>query len=69
MVALMLLMGVVSPIWMRAIDTAGTVLAQEPAPAEPLPSAQVEHQFGPNAIHTNEAVFVIPVIPATEAKK
>jgi hypothetical protein len=35
MVALMLLMGVASPIWMRAIDTAGTYLAQEPVTATP----------------------------------
>jgi NADH-quinone oxidoreductase subunit M len=66
MVALMLLMGVASPIWMRAIDTAGTVLAQEPTPTEPLPSAQAKPRFGPDFLHTNEAVFVIP---ATEAKK
>jgi NADH-quinone oxidoreductase subunit M len=33
MVALMLLMGVVSPVWMRAIDMAGTALATEPEPA------------------------------------
>ena len=32
MAVLMLLMGVFSPIWMRAIDTAGTSLAQEPVP-------------------------------------
>jgi NADH-quinone oxidoreductase subunit M len=66
MVALMLLMGVASPIWMRAIDTAGTLLAEEPPPAEPLPSSQATPRFGPNMIHTNEAVFVLP---ATEAKK
>jgi NADH-quinone oxidoreductase subunit M len=35
MVILMLLMGVASPIWMRAIDTAGTYFAQEPAPIQP----------------------------------
>jgi NADH-quinone oxidoreductase subunit M len=35
MVALMLLMGVVSPVWMRAIDTAGTWLAQEPEQTQP----------------------------------
>jgi NADH-quinone oxidoreductase subunit M len=35
MVALMLLMGVASPIWMRAIDTAGTYFAQEPVLTEP----------------------------------
>jgi hypothetical protein len=60
-------MGVVSPIWMRAIDTAGTVLAQEPTATEPLPSASTnEHRFSPDVIHTNEAVFIIP---AAEAKK
>jgi NADH-quinone oxidoreductase subunit M len=66
MIALMLVMGVASPIWMRAIDSAGTVLAQEPTPTEPLPSAEAEPRFGPDVIHSNEAVFVIP---ATEAKK
>jgi NADH-quinone oxidoreductase subunit M len=66
MAALMLLMGVASPIWMRAIDTAGTVLAQEPTPTEPLPSAQAEPRFGSDVIHTKETAFVIP---ATEAKK
>jgi NADH-quinone oxidoreductase subunit M len=35
MVVIMLLMGVASPIWMRAIDTAGTVLAKEPDQAQP----------------------------------
>jgi hypothetical protein len=63
----MLLMGIASPIWMRAIDTAGTLLAEEPPPAaEPLPSSEATPRFGPNVIHTNEAVFVLP---ATEAKK
>jgi NADH-quinone oxidoreductase subunit M len=39
MVALMLLMGVASPYWLRAIDTAGTYLAQQqPNPAEPAAS-------------------------------
>jgi hypothetical protein len=67
MVALMLLMGVASPIWMRAIDTAGAVLAQEPTtPTEPVPSAQAEPRSGPDIIHPNEAIFIIP---ATEAKK
>jgi NADH-quinone oxidoreductase subunit M len=46
MVTLMLLMGVVSPIWMRAIDTAGTALAAEP---EPAPSSA--------AITTNSGLF------------
>ncbi len=66
MAALMLLMGVASPIWMRAIDGAGTVLAQEPTPTEPLPSALAEPRFGPDVIHNKDTVFVIP---ATEAKK
>jgi NADH-quinone oxidoreductase subunit M len=66
MVALMLLMGVASPVWMRAIDTAGTVLAQEPTPTEPLPSAQVEPRVGPDVVHITETVFVIPT---TEAKR
>jgi len=35
MVVLMLLMGVASPIWMRAIDTAGASLAQEPEQVQP----------------------------------
>ena len=35
MIALMLLMGVASPIWMRAIDTAGTYLAHESEQVEP----------------------------------
>jgi NADH-quinone oxidoreductase subunit M len=35
MAALMLLMGVASPIWMRAIDGAGTGLAQEPEQVQP----------------------------------
>jgi NADH-quinone oxidoreductase subunit M len=38
MAVLMLLMGVFSPIWMRAIDTAGTALAQEPTQTEPTSS-------------------------------
>ena len=35
MVALMLLMGVASPIWMRAIDTAGTYLTQKSEQVQP----------------------------------
>jgi NADH-quinone oxidoreductase subunit M len=38
MVALMLVMGVASPIWMRAIDTAGTYLAREPEQVQPAPA-------------------------------
>jgi len=41
MVALMLAMGVASPIWMRAIDTAGTALAQP----EPSPSSAAAASF------------------------
>jgi NADH-quinone oxidoreductase subunit M len=39
MAVLMLLMGVFSPIWMRAIDTAGTSLAQRYVQTEPTSSA------------------------------
>jgi NADH-quinone oxidoreductase subunit M len=35
MVALMLLMGIASPYWMRAIDSAGSYLAQEPNQTQP----------------------------------
>jgi NADH-quinone oxidoreductase subunit M len=66
MVALMLLMGVASPIWMSAIDTTGTALAQEPAQIGPLPSANAGPSFGPDVVHANETVFIVP---ATEAKK
>jgi NADH-quinone oxidoreductase subunit M len=38
MAVLMLLMGVFSPVWMRAIDTAGTYLAQEPQQTHPAPA-------------------------------
>jgi NADH-quinone oxidoreductase subunit M len=38
MVAVMLLMGVASPIWMRAIDTAGTYLAGESGRVQPAPA-------------------------------
>ena len=38
MVVLMLLMGVFSPVWMRAIDTAGTYLAREPQQTQPAPA-------------------------------
>jgi NADH-quinone oxidoreductase subunit M len=38
LVALMLVMGIASPYWMRAIDPAGVSLAEEP-----LPAAQTEH--------------------------
>jgi NADH-quinone oxidoreductase subunit M len=44
MIALMLLMGVASPYWMRAIDQAGTSIAQVPAAfeAEPATSASAQ---------------------------
>ena len=42
MAALMLLMGVFSPYWMHAIDTAGADLAEQPVPSEPLASYRVE---------------------------
>jgi NADH-quinone oxidoreductase subunit M len=35
LIAVMLFMGIASPYWLRAIDTAGTYLAQEPQPLEP----------------------------------
>jgi NADH-quinone oxidoreductase subunit M len=38
MAALMLVMGVASPIWMRAIDTAGTYLAGESGRLQPAPA-------------------------------
>jgi len=38
MVALMLLMGVASPVWMRAIDSAGTYFAREPEQVQPAPA-------------------------------
>jgi NADH-quinone oxidoreductase subunit M len=50
MVTVMLLMGVASPIWMRAIDTAGTYLAREPEQVQPaaatlrLPTPVVDSQ-------------------------
>jgi NADH-quinone oxidoreductase subunit M len=45
MVVLMLLMGVASPYWLRAIDTAGTFLAREPEPVQP--EAKNVHSSGP----------------------
>jgi NADH-quinone oxidoreductase subunit M len=38
MAAIMLLMGVASPVWMRAIDAAGTYLAREPQQTQPAPA-------------------------------
>jgi NADH-quinone oxidoreductase subunit M len=65
MVALMLLMGVASPIWMRAIDTAGTALAA----AETVPSSEAN---APNAssLHrmpNGAIVFNGHVIPPCDA--
>jgi NADH-quinone oxidoreductase subunit M len=45
MVVLMLLMGVASPYWLRAIDAAGTLLAREPEPVQP--EAKNVHSSGP----------------------
>jgi NADH-quinone oxidoreductase subunit M len=42
LVALMLAMGVASPYWMRAIDTAGTYLAQQPAQLAPASATPAE---------------------------
>jgi NADH-quinone oxidoreductase subunit M len=42
LVLLMLLMGVASPYWMRAIDTAGTYLAQRPAELAPTSTTPAE---------------------------
>jgi NADH-quinone oxidoreductase subunit M len=53
MVALMLLMGVASPYWMRAIDTAGTVLAQQPAQPD---SAATQPAISTNTIDTNQQI-------------
>jgi NADH-quinone oxidoreductase subunit M len=45
MVALMLLMGVASPYWMRAIDTAGTALATAQPEPSPSSAASFPHAF------------------------
>jgi NADH-quinone oxidoreductase subunit M len=66
MAALMLLMGVASPIWMRAIDAAGTVLAQDPASTAPLPSARAAPQLSREVIHARTAALAVP---RTEARK
>ncbi len=41
-VALMFAMGVASPYWMRAIDSAGTSIAQQPAQTAPSSSMKIE---------------------------
>jgi NADH-quinone oxidoreductase subunit M len=53
MVALMLLMGVVSPYWMRAIDTAGTYLAQQPPQPEP---AAAQAAISNNTLDTQQQI-------------
>jgi NADH-quinone oxidoreductase subunit M len=45
MVALMLVMGVASPYWMRAIDTAGTALATAQPEPSPSSAASFRHAF------------------------
>jgi NADH-quinone oxidoreductase subunit M len=66
MVAIMLLMGVASPIWMRAIDTAGTALAAtETAPSTEAnaPNASSLHRLPNGALIFNG--HVIPPCDAT----
>jgi NADH-quinone oxidoreductase subunit M len=53
MAALMLLMGVASPIWMRAIDTAGTYLAGESGRVQPAPA----HLTRPASAANSQAIF------------
>jgi hypothetical protein len=62
----MLLMGVASPYWLRAINTAGTYLAQEPAPSQLLPSAGAEPHPGTDAIHDDEKIYMQPAAEATK---
>jgi hypothetical protein len=45
MVALMLLMGVASPIWMRAIDTAGSDLANSKAIESTVPVSDSDSEY------------------------
>ena len=48
MIALMLIMGVCSPLWMRAIDTFGTLVADKPDTFESSPIKHVESEtYGP----------------------
>jgi len=49
LVAVMLFMGIASPYWMRAIDTAGTWLAQQPQLTEPAASGIIDPQQTPAA--------------------
>jgi NADH-quinone oxidoreductase subunit M len=65
MVALMLLMGVASPIWMRAIDTAGTVLAQEPEQAQPAnadlhPAVSAENSLANLNVENSQPPVILP---------
>jgi NADH-quinone oxidoreductase subunit M len=53
MVALMLLMGVASPYWMRAIDTAGAYLAQQPPQPEP---AAAQAAIANNTLDTQQQI-------------
>jgi NADH-quinone oxidoreductase subunit M len=53
MAAVMLLMGVASPIWMRAIDTAGMYLAGESGRVQPAPA----HLTRPASAANSQAIF------------
>ncbi|HTC76105.1 MAG TPA: proton-conducting transporter membrane subunit, partial [Edaphobacter sp.] len=66
MVALMLLMGIATPIWMRAIDTAGTYLAREPEQVKPAP-ANLSH---PAPVADSRATLAASneEVPVTEIK-
>jgi hypothetical protein len=64
MVLVMLAMGVASPLWMRAIDTAGTAFAEGAAAAGP--SAKADIPAGPKVIQASETLFTTQ---ATEARK
>jgi NADH-quinone oxidoreductase subunit M len=64
MVALMLLMGVASPVWMRAIDIAGTYLAGEPEQVQPAPA-----NLGRPAPAAGSRAILAASNDGTEAKK
>ncbi len=66
LIVVMLLMGVASPYWLRAIDTAGTYFAQEPPPTELLPSADVESHPVPDIIRDDEKIYMQPAAEATK---
>jgi NADH-quinone oxidoreductase subunit M len=57
MVALMLLMGVISPYWMKSIDEAGTAIAH------------VASTFGTAPATTTQATFVDPELKAAALKE